>query len=178
MGKFNLSDYDQVEERIKKFYEKNEDGRIITRVVYQDGERTMVKAYIYLNREDQEKKCPKATGIAEEERVGKQMGSRGEYEPVNFSSWTENCETSAIGRALANMNMSGNKRPSRQEMEKVQRYSSNGSAIPRSTTAPRGGDLNLATDSQIYVIKKQGLEVKEGLTKSEASEIISKFKGN
>jgi hypothetical protein len=33
----------------------------------------------------------------------------------------ENCETSAIGRALANYNYSGNKRPSREEMGKVAR---------------------------------------------------------
>jgi hypothetical protein len=33
----------------------------------------------------------------------------------------ENCETSAIGRALANAGFSGNKRTSREEMEKVAR---------------------------------------------------------
>jgi hypothetical protein len=32
-----------------------------------------------------------------------------------------NCETSAIGRALANMGLSGNKRASREEMQKVER---------------------------------------------------------
>jgi hypothetical protein len=42
---------------------------------------------------------------------------------ANKSSWWENCETSAIGRALANMGMSISKqRPSREEMAKVQRY--------------------------------------------------------
>jgi len=32
-----------------------------------------------------------------------------------------NCETSAIGRTLANMGLSGNKRASREEMQKVER---------------------------------------------------------
>jgi hypothetical protein len=40
---------------------------------------------------------------------------------ANKTSALENCETSAIGRALANMDMSGNKRTSREEMEKVSR---------------------------------------------------------
>lgn len=41
---------------------------------------------------------------------------------VNFSSWVENCETSAIGRALANMGLTlGDQRPSAEEMGKVER---------------------------------------------------------
>mgnify|MGYP003647471979 FL=1 len=38
------------------------------------------------------------------------------------SSALEVCETSSIGRALANAGYSGNKRASREEMEKVQRF--------------------------------------------------------
>jgi len=41
---------------------------------------------------------------------------------VNSTSWVENCETSAIGRALANMNIGVNgQRPSAEEMQKVER---------------------------------------------------------
>ena len=126
MAKFNLNNYDEVKDRITQFYKDNPDGRIITDVIYQDGERTMIKAYVYLDRGDHELGLPKATGIAEEVRIMEKSISKKtgeEYEEVNYSSWTENCETSAIGRALANMDMSGDKRPSRQEMEKVQRYS-------------------------------------------------------
>jgi hypothetical protein len=56
-----------------------------------------------------------ATGYAEEVRGA---GN------VNRTSHVENCETSAVGRALANAGMAGtdvNKRPSREEMGKVQR---------------------------------------------------------
>lgn len=155
MGKFNLSEYDDVAKRIKDFYTKNIDGRITTKVLFQDGNRTMIKAFVYICTEDQKDKCPKATGIAEEERMGKQKTVNGsEYEPVNFSSWTENCETSAIGRALANMNMSGNKRPSRQEMEKVQRYSSNSSESPRPTTAPQNGQGDVCSECGVEVTDK------------------------
>jgi len=167
MGKFNLNDYDQVEDRISKFYKENPDGRITTRVLFQDGERTMIKAFIYLNIEEQKAKCPKATGIAEEERVGVAKTKTGsEYEPVNYSSWTENCETSAIGRALANMGMSGNKRPSRQEMEKVQRYSQ-GTVKPTKREA-----TDMASESQIRYGKTLGIDVSK-MTVAQASEKIA-----
>jgi hypothetical protein len=55
-----------------------------------------------------------ATGYAEEVRGA---GN------VNRTSHVENCETSAVGRALANAGMAGSdvsKRPSREEMTKVQ----------------------------------------------------------
>ena len=60
---------------------------------------------------------------------------------ANTSSWWENAETSAIGRALANMDMSLSKnRPSRQEMEKAQRYEAdeqqNTPARPSRSAAP------------------------------------------
>ena len=50
--------------------------------------------------------------------------------PVNRTSALENCTTSAIGRALADMNYQGNQngkasRPSREEMEKVARAENN-----------------------------------------------------
>ena len=38
---------------------------------------------------------------------------------VNRDAWVENAETSAIGRALANMDYCGTLRPSREEMSKV-----------------------------------------------------------
>ena len=168
MANFNIKEYDQVDDRIKKFYEGNPDGRITTSVIFQDGDRTMVKAYIYINKEDQENKIPKATGIAEEIRVMEKSLSKagGEYEAVNFSSWTENCETSAIGRGLANMGLSGKKRPSRQEMEKVNRYSEG---------------QRMATVGQISYLKSlgyKGLEqfAPEKLTFEEASDEITRLK--
>lgn len=116
MPKFNLNDYETVESRIKRFYESHKDGRITTKLVYDfagDGpKRWVVKASVYLTAGDQANKLPKATGYAEETD-----GTGG----ANNGSALENAETSAIGRALANMNLSGNKRASRQEMDKVNR---------------------------------------------------------
>lgn len=115
MPRFNLADYETVEERIKKFYAEHNDGRITTELVedYGGTPRTWVfKASVYLTAGDQAAGLPKATGYASEID-----GTGG----ANNGSAAENAETSAIGRALANMNLSGNKRSSRQEIEKVNR---------------------------------------------------------
>jgi len=112
-GRFNLEDYDTVESRIKKFWEQFPNGRILTDVLHDSDERKVVKAYIYADREDQR---AVTSGVAEE-IVGSSM--------VTKTSALEVCETSAIGRALANFIFSGNKRPSREEMEKVDRYEKN-----------------------------------------------------
>lgn len=115
--RFNLNDYETVESRIKKFYEQNPDGRIVTKWLNEfrtsdSAETYIVKASVYLTAGDQANKLPKATGLAVEI-----SGTGG----ANNGSALENAETSAIGRALANMNLSGNKRTSREEMEKVER---------------------------------------------------------
>ena len=112
-GRFNLEDYDTVESRIKKFWEQFPNGRILTDVLHDSDERKVVKAYVYVDKDD-----PRAvtSGMAEE-IVGSSM--------VTKTSALEVCETSAIGRALANFLFSGNKRPSREEMEKVERYEKN-----------------------------------------------------
>jgi hypothetical protein len=44
---------------------------------------------------------------------------------VNKTSHIENCETSAIGRALANLGFHGGVRPSREEMQKVNKIQDN-----------------------------------------------------
>jgi len=116
MAHFNLEDYETVEQRIKRFYEVHPDGRIITENLTTLADREqktwVVRASVYFNRQDQIEYLPKATGMAfEVDGAGM----------ANKTSALENCETSAIGRALANANFSGNKRASREEMEKVQR---------------------------------------------------------
>lgn len=111
MAKFDLDSYDTVETRLARFWEKHPEGRVLTTLVFHDERRFIVKAEIFFDRQDQ---APVAIGHAEE-IVG--------ASPVNRTSALENGETSAIGRALANCNFASiGKRPSREEMEKVQRY--------------------------------------------------------
>ena len=113
MSKVNLSNYEEVKDRIKRFYKAFTDGRIITEMVRiaEDAKTVFFRAAIFKNASEQEGNLPLATGFAFERE-----GSN----PVNRTSHVENCETSAIGRALANMNfIKGQSRPSREEMLKV-----------------------------------------------------------
>jgi hypothetical protein len=109
---FNLDDYETVEERLIKFWKDHPDGRIETKLVEASASRFIVQAYIYRTEVDQ---YPWSTGLAEETVSG-----RG----VNATSALENCETSALGRALASAGYATKgKRPSREEMAKVQEQS-------------------------------------------------------
>jgi hypothetical protein len=117
MARFNLADYETVEERLKRFYSDHPDGRIITEnetiPEYRSEKLWVVKSLVFFSGEDLERGCPKATGLAYE--VDSASGPQ-------QSSALEVCETSSIGRALANAGYSGNRRASREEMEKVARF--------------------------------------------------------
>lgn len=108
MGFFNLEDYETVEERLIKFWKDKPDGQIHTQIIEATSSRFIVLASIYRTEADPR---PWSTGLAEETVQG-----RG----VNATSALENCETSAIGRALANAGYATKgKRASREEMSKV-----------------------------------------------------------
>ena len=124
MSKFNLENYETVKERKKRFYKDHVDGRIMVEMINEDlMEKAVFKATIYLNADDQKNNLPKSTGYALEVRDTELSTSKygKEYESVNYSSWTENCEESAVGRALDNAGYAGTKTCSREEMEKVGR---------------------------------------------------------
>jgi len=105
---FNLEDYETVEERLTKYWKDHPDGQIHTEILDQSAGRFIVKASVYRTEADVR---PWTTGLAEETIQG-----RG----VNATSALENCETSAIGRALANAGYATKgKRASREEMGKV-----------------------------------------------------------
>jgi hypothetical protein len=118
---FNLDDYEPVAVRHSRWLEQHPNGRTITHMVSTPGaDICVIRAELWL-----EDVCI-ATGYAEEVRGA---GN------VNRTSHVENCETSAVGRALANAGMAGtdvNKRPSREEMSKVQ----NSAPKMRITQAP------------------------------------------
>jgi hypothetical protein len=115
MAQFNLEDYETVASRITKLYATYPDARIITQNLTTELDRAantwVVKAVIYLSKNDQADELAKSTGMAFE------IDGAG---MANKTSALENCETSAIGRALANMGLSGDQRASREEMTKVQ----------------------------------------------------------
>ena len=112
MPNFNLDNYETVEERLKVFWKENPKARINTEIVHMtdDGTCVTVRAEIYKMEVDAR---PVTTGIAQE--------TKGQGGFANKDAWVENCETSAIGRALANWIYQGSNkaRPSREEMSKV-----------------------------------------------------------
>ena len=102
--KWNPEEYETVKSRKKRFYEDHPAGRIIVESVSTDpNSYAMFKASVYTDFENQKAGCPKATGYAHEIRATQFKDS-----PVNFTSWNENCEESAVGRALDNAGYSGN----------------------------------------------------------------------
>ncbi len=118
---FNVNEYIDVNDRILRFWSEHPDGRIQTDLMSlpDDFTQCRYKASIYKDMKDVQ---PAATGWAFEI-----AGGGG----ANRTSHEENCETSAIGRALANMGYatSAKDRPSKQEMEKVNRGTTAGAGI-------------------------------------------------
>lgn len=109
---WNLDNYETVEDRLNKFWKEHPNGRIETELLEQSATRFIIKALIYRSESDDK---VWATGHAEETVTTK---------GVNQTSALENCETSAIGRGLANCGYAAKgKRASREEMGKVIRLS-------------------------------------------------------
>ena len=164
----SIEDYEPVASRLARFWEKHPEGRVITKLITFEGDRVIVQADIYVDREDDR---PIATDFAEELR-----GSNN----VNKTSHIENACTSAIGRALADCDFASStdwtRRPSREEMQKVERMSGD-----TRITEPS----NLASDKQLNMIravcKSIGRTVPSGIqgwTKKEASAFIDTIKSN
>jgi hypothetical protein len=107
---FDPESYAPVAARVELFYERFPTGRILTELVQHTDQEIVFRAAVYRAAEDRE---PAATGWAAE-RVGD-----GE---INAVACLENTETSAIGRALANLGFLASRlRPSAEEVAKARR---------------------------------------------------------
>ena len=143
---FNLDNYEPVAVRLARWLEQT-DGqpRVITHLVHYQENRCVFRAELWVGD------VLIATGWAEE--------TRGDGN-VNRTSHLENCESSAVGRALANAGLSGSdpsKRPSREEMGKV----------VRAGGTPSASSGNPATQAQVNFIRKllinQNVKTEEGV---------------
>jgi hypothetical protein len=102
---YDLERYAPVARRITLFYERYPAGRIITELVTRDDRQVVFRALVYRSLDEPN---PAATGWA--------LEREGDGE-VNAVACLENTETSAIGRALANLGFTAStERPSREEM--------------------------------------------------------------
>ena len=130
---FNLDEYEPVAARLARWLEQT-DGqpRVITHLVHYQENRCVFRAELWVGD------VLISTGWAEE--------TRGDGN-VNRTSHLENCESSAVGRALANAGLSGSdpsKRPSREEMGKV----------VRAGGTPSTSSGNPATAAQLGFLRK------------------------
>lgn len=166
----SLENYEPVADRLIKFWAEHPEGRIINELVTYEGDRCIVKSSIYFHKDDAH---PVAVDFAEEIR-----GSSN----VNRSSHIENCSTSATGRSLSLCGFSSatdgtgagwDKKPSREEMQKVERQGETTITKPSDT-------LSEAQERAIRAIcKSMGRTVPsnlQGLTKRQASQMIDQLK--
>jgi hypothetical protein len=155
-----LSDYEPVEDRLRQFWEDHPYGRVITDLEHHSDGDYIVRAEVYVGNELRNDP-PTATGYAHDSVATL---------PANMkSSALEVCETSAIGRALANAGYAPKgKRPSREEMQKASPSQSTGSgeqAAPAGHDIGEGvtpaGDSPAATPEQwARLVEKAGSEVR------------------
>jgi hypothetical protein len=107
---FNADQYATVADRIELFYSRFPEGRINTELIARENGEITFKAIVYRTPAET---LAAATGWASERE--------GDGD-INAVACLENTETSAVGRALANLGFTAStKRPSREEMEKAAR---------------------------------------------------------
>ena len=107
---FDPASYAPVAERISLFYEAFPRGRIVTELISRTERDVVFRALVYRQADEAD---PAATGWAAERE--------GDGE-INTVACLENTETSAIGRALANLGFTASReRPSAEEIAKASR---------------------------------------------------------
>jgi len=139
MARFDPNDYSTVAERLQEFWRDNVDGRIVTQIVHapkkhDDGD-WIVQAIVYTGKDGTD--LPRATGAARQ----------------TYAEGLEVCETSAVGRALAIFNYSGNKKlgslASREEMQQFNKAESK-TFTARDWTAETDALTDIASARQLY----------------------------
>ena len=117
-----LANYEEVKDRLKRLHSLAKDARIITEIAdhSDDWNRVVMKACLY------EGDVLVSTGFA--------MDWKGKDNQANRTNWVEVCETSAVGRCIANSRYQDPKalRPSREEMEVAKERQVSSSALANS----------------------------------------------
>lgn len=118
-GRFDRDGYAPVADRIALFYGRFPMGRIVTELVERSDRGIVFRAVVFRSADERR---PAATGWASERE--------GDGE-INTVACLENTETSAIGRALANLGFTASRqRASAEEMAKVDRERTRRASAP------------------------------------------------
>lgn len=172
---FNPDDYALVAERIALFYQQYPSGRIIPRLHAVTENAVIFEARVYRDTGDTQ---PAAVGWAREfENDG----------PINEVACLENTETSAIGRALANLGFAASKkRPSYEEMMKADRARRRLESRSQSMTAGRpistivarqsaaSSELHARADIATDLIRRIRVAERLGLPSKRADRLIAR----
>ena len=154
--KIHGKEYIEVKDRILEFRnnEKYKGWALRSDITHMDGDTVVVKAFIL----DENERLI-ATGIASEVKGSSH---------INSTSHIENCETSAWGRALANIGIG--------IVESVASADEVYNAVKQQETGKptKSTKSVMATERQVLLLKSKGKYV-EGMTKDEASEAIRKI---
>ena len=148
---FNIRNYVDVAERIRTFYDRYPEGSIQTEMVRLEGDMVVFSARVYRGPDD----AHPTTGWAYE-REGQGY--------VNKTSFIENCETSAIGRALANLNFP----TSRTARERAERATS--------ATEEQMEEVRALAESEAVgeeVRRRVLARLEEGLTSGQAADAVA-----
>ena len=149
MPKFNLDDYEMVKDRIPLFFAEYPDGRINTEIISESANGVTMKAYLYKSLEEQVSCAPVSTGIAREVPGG------------FIDKYYENCETSSIGRALANINLYSGDRPSFEEMNSAKSMKETKKTSPSRSEAPKTSKKDIViSDPGSVATEKQAIWLK------------------
>ena len=139
-------EYAPVADRIALFYERFPAGRIITQLTMHNEREVVFRASVFRTEKS---RTPAATGWASE-RVGDG--------DINTVACLENTETSAIGRALANLGFTASKnRPSLEEMEKADRARLRTEARPLDPELQRVADTRTDLVAMLRTARRYGI---------------------
>ena len=149
MTRFDPNTYVSVQDRINQFWADNPSGSIVTHLISDPSQfgNALVRAEV---RKEAGQPFPDSTGISAEWQG--QPNSQ-----VAGTSWHEKAETSAIGRALANMGYAKSQedRPSREEMEHVVTHTTQTPYVqPGATSGPQQRPGNGPTQPQMGLLHK------------------------
>lgn len=163
-----LDDYEPVEDRLRAFWAEHPDGRVDTKIL-RDDEIIVVRCTLWRDAVAN----PASTGIAHQRRLDSPPG--GNKHAPEWTSPYEVCETSAIGRALANLGYAAKGgRPSREEVAKAEAAADE---EPRVDLTPHIMELPVEAQDRLRTWwKEQGPKAPaDKLTKEQAREVLQEI---